>query len=151
MKKFDFKKIAISTFASSASGIVGVEVDLLASKMPIPKPIIQIGKIAASIAATFFMPKAEFVQHLASGMIGQSSAELYKSISKRGAIGEVEDSLIGDSEMFVNENGVRSDSDGNPLIIEGIGMVDAEGNQVDEDGNILAGVEDEEMSNSLVN
>lgn len=138
MKKFDFTKIAIHTGASGVAGIAGVEIDIMANKLPIPKPFVQLGKIAASIAATFFLPKNEIVASVASGMIGQSSAELYKTVTKRSAsIGEI--GAI--DQIYVNENGVQTDAYGNPLVIEGIGYIDEEGNTVDEDGNVIEGTE----------
>lgn len=141
-KKIDFAKIAINTVAAAGAGVAGVEIDMLASKLPIPKPIIQVGKIAASIAAAFFMPKNEFVANATAGMIGQSSAELYKNVTNRGAIGDVEDEEIGDQgDIFINENGVQTDAEGNPLIIDGIGYIDQDGNQVDENGNYVNGTQ----------
>lgn len=139
MKKIDFSKIAINTVSAGVGGVAGVEIDNFAGKMPIPKPFIQMGKIAASIAAIFFMPKNEMVANVAAGMIGQSSAELYKQITKRGGIGALD-------EIFVNENGVRTDAYGNPVIIDGVGYTDAQGNEVDENGLIGSDEETEEVS-----
>jgi hypothetical protein len=152
MKKINFGKIATKTLSSAGGGIIGVEADVLASRLPFPKPIIQAGKIAAAIAASFFMPKQEIVQDMAKGLIGQSSAELYKSLTKRGSIsGMDDDEMVGntsDGTVYVNENGVQTDSMGNPLVIEGIGFVDQDGNQVDEEGNLIGEIDENEYQSN---
>ncbi len=147
MSKVNFMAAATKSLASAGAGVAGVEIDILMAKTPLPKPIVQIGKIAASIAASFFMPKNEFVSNASAAMIGQSSAELYKSVTKRGgSISGVEDEIGDAGTIYVNEQGVQTDANGNLLMIEGIGYVDADGNQVnlDENGN-LAGISNQDQ------